>query len=630
MKTRTALFVLAALSLALLAGGNPARADLGGSNVTFDGTVPGGAACYIPNRPNTLCFRFDTYTTDGEDVQTAFFKLPSDWLVQYSGGYQYSIVGTPACDNGGSFSGPVLLSRASGSEFYLSHPRQQSAPDHCTATYCLAVNTGTVTTGNANVSWAWLGQGSGAAPHHPCSSDGYAGLSGTCDEAIAPPATVPVCAFVPLTVLPETLPDAMVGVPYSQPITVQGGPGPYQWGWRDTLPDGIAFGLLDNQAKLGGIATTPGIYHFTIFVTGSGWSEGSREYTLVVLPNHAPTVTCPAALTPEATGPGGAIATVQVTVGDLDNDPLAATWYVDDMTNPVDTHGLVAGATTDGLTQSLGLGVHTVRVSVSDGKANPVGCNAFVIVQDTTPPAIDAHADVTAEATSGGGANVIYTSPATHDLVDGDGTADCFPASSSPFALGDTTVTCNARDAHGNAAEPTTFAVHVIAPASPSQLTPASATCTQFRAGTAADLSQLLYTVNRQGAIGSVSPSTFTYFAKVTAPSSNPFNVLIAQSNGSGFPAMVPATGLVTLYDGNCTRLSSKAASVKTDSGRNVRINFGAGTSGRTIYVRVSYVTASVNGRKVSKPYPTVDYTFGAAFGADSPFTRDGLTLKPQ
>jgi hypothetical protein len=78
MKTRTALLLLATLSLALLAGSNSARAQLAGSNVTFDGTVEGGAACYIPGRLNILCFQFDTYTTDGEDVRNAYLKFPSD------------------------------------------------------------------------------------------------------------------------------------------------------------------------------------------------------------------------------------------------------------------------------------------------------------------------------------------------------------------------------------------------------------------------------------------------------------------------------------------------------------------------------------------------------------------------
>jgi hypothetical protein len=637
MKTRTALFVLVALSLALLAGSNPAGAELGGSKVTFDGTVEGGAACYIPGRTNTLCFQLDTYTDDGEDVAAAFIKFPSDWTPAAGPGGILSPVGTPSCDNGGAFSGEARFS-STGAEHLVNHLREQNAPDHCNATFCFQVLTGTTTTANASLSWSWIGREAnsetGAPPHHPCSNDGYADPTGlACDETINPPTTVPVCTFVPLTVQPETLPDAHVGVPYSQQISVDGGSGPYSWGRRGTLPDGIEFGLLGSGAAIGGVATTPGTYRFTILVSGSGWSEGSREYALVVSPppeNHAPTVTCPAALTPEATGPDGANATIQVAVDDLDSDPLAATWYVDDMANPVDTHYLAAGSTSDGLTQLLGLGSHTVRVSVSDDKADPVSCDTTVAVQDTTPPTIGANDDVTAEATSAAGANVSYTSPATHDLVDGDGTAACLPASGSPFALGDTTVTCNATDAHNNHAAPTTFVVHVVAAASPSQLTPSSATCKQFQAGTAADLSQLLYTVNRYRLISAVTPNTFAYMVKVNAPNANAFNVLIAQSNGSRFPAMMPATCLVTLYDGNCTRLSSRSATVKTESGRNVRINFAAGAGGRTIYVMVKYPAISVYGRMVNKPYPTVSYTFSAAVGANSPFTQDSLVLKPQ
>jgi hypothetical protein len=81
---------------------------------------------------------------------------------------------------------------------------------------------------------------------------------------------------------------------------------------------------------------------------------------------------------------------------------------------------------------------------------------------DTTPPVIAAHPDVTAEATSGAGAAVSYTSPTTSDAVDGAGEATCSPASGSNFALGNTTVNCTATDAHGNVATPTSFVVHVV------------------------------------------------------------------------------------------------------------------------------------------------------------------------
>jgi hypothetical protein len=628
MKTGTVLFLLLAFSLALLTGSSPAAADLGGSNVTFAGAVGGGAACYVPGRANNLCFRFDTSTTDGQPIAYAFFKLPENWTLGV--GSALNAVGTPSCDGGGSF-GTGYYGGTGGSGYFISQPREQKAPDHCSATYCFQVNASADTTGNAAISWSWYGEnGDTSAPYHPCSSGGFVDPTGiACDETINPPATVPVCEPVSLNVLPETLPAAEAGVPYSQPISVEGGSGPYSWGWQGTLPDGIGFGLVGSGSAIGGIATTPGVYNFTILVGDSGGSQGSREYALVVVPsqNRAPTVTCPPASMQEATGPGGAGTDISVAVGDLDNDPLIATWYVD--SGAVDMHGLPAGATSDGLTQSLILGSHTVRVSVSDGKADPVSCDTTVTVQDTTPPAIDAHAGVTAQATGPAGAYVSYTSPATHDLVDGTGAAACLPASGSLFALGDTTVTCSATDARDNAAAPTTFAVHVQA-AAPSQLTPSSATCRKFKAGTAADLTQLLYTANRNGAINWITPGAFGYFARLTAPNAGAFNLTVAQSNDSGFPAMIPVAYLVALYDGNCNLLSPRAASVRIESGRNVRINFAPGPGGRTITVLVRYFTAGVYGRKVTGPYPMVNYTFSAALAAGSPFTQDTLALKPQ
>jgi len=81
--------------------------------------------------------------------------------------------------------------------------------------------------------------------------------------------------------------------------------------------------------------------------------------------------------------------------------------------------------------------------------------------KDTTPPVIAAHGDVTAEATGPNGASVAYIAPSTTDDVDAGGTASCAPAPGSTFAIGTTIVTCNATDAAGNVATPTTFKVMV-------------------------------------------------------------------------------------------------------------------------------------------------------------------------
>ena len=82
---------------------------------------------------------------------------------------------------------------------------------------------------------------------------------------------------------------------------------------------------------------------------------------------------------------------------------------------------------------------------------------------DTTPPTIDPHDDVGAEASSGNGALVSYTLPATFDDVDGAGMASCVPPPDSLFAIGTTTVICTAIDAAGNSATPVIFDVVVNA-----------------------------------------------------------------------------------------------------------------------------------------------------------------------
>jgi hypothetical protein len=92
---------------------------------------------------------------------------------------------------------------------------------------------------------------------------------------------------------------------------------------------------------------------------------------------------------------------------------------------------------------------------------------------DVTPPTIDPHANVTAEASGPGGATVTYSPPATHDAVDGNGVASCTPASGVTFPLGHTTVTCSAADAAGNPAIDTFFDVFVADTTSPVVTVPA-------------------------------------------------------------------------------------------------------------------------------------------------------------
>lgn len=77
-----------------------------------------------------------------------------------------------------------------------------------------------------------------------------------------------------------------------------------------------------------------------------------------------------------------------------------------------------------------------------------LGCRQ-VEWNDFTPPALDLPADMTEEATSADGAVVTYTATATdEDMINVEVT--CTLPSGGIFAIGETTVTCLARDIPGN------------------------------------------------------------------------------------------------------------------------------------------------------------------------------------
>lgn len=263
------------LFLALILVGSlrpmPARANLSGSRVYFDPPATGGETCFQPGAwGQALYFTVETYTADGEDVGTLFMRFPSDWTV-----------GTPtliasSCDSG-SFTGAVYWTKV-GAGYELFHQRLQNAPDHCVATYSLPVNAGETTLTDASVSWSFYSADTTtAAPHRPCSSDGYYGPVAGCDETINPPALVPVCEFVPLDVQPETLPVGYAGMEYYQQLAPSGAG--YIWYTTGVAPSGLA---ISTSGEIQWLIPVLGTHEVTVVVEGPGWSEGQRTYALEI------------------------------------------------------------------------------------------------------------------------------------------------------------------------------------------------------------------------------------------------------------------------------------------------------------------------------------------------------------
>ena len=156
-----------------------------------------------------------------------------------------------------------------------------------------------------------------------------------------------------------------------------------------------------------------------------------------------PLLTLPSAITTEATGPTGATVTYSVSATESEDGSITPS----------------CSPTSD---TAFALGTTTVTCAATD-KGGLTATGTFTVtVQDTTAPVLTLPSDITTEATDPTGARVTYTATAT-DLVDGSVPVTCNPASGSLFAIGLTTVTCSATDAHGNTASET-FTVTVIAP----------------------------------------------------------------------------------------------------------------------------------------------------------------------
>jgi hypothetical protein len=146
--------------------------------------------------------------------------------------------------------------------------------------------------------------------------------------------------------------------------------------------------------------------------------------------------------TAEATGPDGADATYNVKAFDpATSTPLPAT---------CDTPPGTSGVGSFDVTGHFALGQTTVTCQTTTLDGTPVSTSATITIQDTTPPTVSVPADITTTTTDPGGAVVTYPAATAHDVVDGDLTPTCAPASGSTFPVGTTTVTCSVTDSHGN------------------------------------------------------------------------------------------------------------------------------------------------------------------------------------
>lgn len=269
-----------------------------------------------------------------------------------------------------------------------------------------------------------------------------------------------------VTVVPTTLPGAMLGTAYNQSVTASGGTPSYTFAvTAGALPAGVS---LSTSGALSGTPTAGGTFNFTITATdsstGTGPFTGSRAYSLTVA---APTIMIAPASLPGATEFSAYSQTITASGG----------------TAPY-TFALTAGALPPGISlSSAGVlsgtpstnGTFNFTVTATDGSTGTgpyTGSRAYTLTVALAPPVANA---VAATVAHNSGAN-----PITLNITGGAPTSVAIPTTPSngtaiasgasityqPNAgyAGADTFTYTATNAAGTSA-PATVSITVSAPA---------------------------------------------------------------------------------------------------------------------------------------------------------------------
>jgi hypothetical protein len=212
-------------------------------------------------------------------------------------------------------------------------------------------------------------------------------------------------------------------------------------------------------------------------------NTGNFSFTVLVEDSVAPVLTLPQDITEEAKAAAGNVVTFSVSANDaVDGDRPVTCDHNSGDTFP--------------------LGTTTVKCSATDKAENKAEGTFTILVRDTTAPSLTVPSDITAEATGPTGAAVTFTATAT-DLVDPNPAVTCTPSSGSIFTLGETTVSCKARDASNNESAAKTFKVKVQDTTPPDLTVPANITAEATGPNGAA----VTFTVSAQDLVdGAVTP----------------------------------------------------------------------------------------------------------------------------
>ena len=149
-------------------------------------------------------------------------------------------------------------------------------------------------------------------------------VTGVTRDTDAVPLTVNSATFTgtaplpTITVFPATLPNAIVGQPYSQTFTATGDSG-YSFAVLGGLPPGLTL----SGDTLSGVPTgSGGSYPFTIAATGISGAVGMQSYTVLVAPGTPRASVSPTSLTFGSVRVGSTSASQTVTLSNIGTGPM--------------------------------------------------------------------------------------------------------------------------------------------------------------------------------------------------------------------------------------------------------------------------------------------------------------------
>jgi ELWxxDGT repeat protein len=191
-----------------------------------------------------------------------------------------------------------------------------------------------------------------------------------------------------------------------------------------------------------------GITNVTAFARDLVGNETQCGFKIAVVDKTGPLLLCPAEVEQEATGPNGVKPTFFVVASDA--------------VTPASQLPVVYQPPLGG---DFAVGVTDFKATVTDAAGNPSDCFFKLKVTDTTPPQLRCPADVFQVATSEAALSVPYTVEA-RDAVTLSPELIYSRPPGTPFPLGETAVSVQARDAAGNPAQ-CSFKVRVVDPQGP-------------------------------------------------------------------------------------------------------------------------------------------------------------------